>query len=120
MDRVDEEADEIIVEEIIIGSIIVAIIDKIAGGGAIRDKTAGEVETGRDKITGDEAIHNNTAGAIVAVRDKVAGEGEAILKAAEQVVELLVEPSDEAILEATEESKDPGSNPNRSKTIDCL
>ena len=37
----------------------------------------------------------------MAVRDKTAEEGE-------------------AILEATEESKDPGSNPGRGKTIDCL
>ena len=73
-----------------------------------------------DKIVGGEAVIDNTAGAIVAVRDKIAGEGEAILKAAEQVVELLVEPSVEAILEATEESKDPGSNPGCSKIIDCL
>ena len=48
----------------------------------------------------------------MAVRDKIAGGGEAVRdKTAEE---------GEAILEATEEPKDPGSNPNRSKTIDCL
>ena len=48
---------------------------------AVRDKTAGESEAIRDKIAEGEAI-----------RDKTAEEGE-------------------AILEATEESKDPGSKP---------
>ena len=73
------------------------------------DEEAGEVII--DKIAGSEAVYDNTAGAIVAVRDKIA-RGEAIRdKTAEE---------GEAILEATEESKDPGSNPGCSKTIDCL
>ena len=65
VDRVDEEADEIIVEEIIINSITEAIIDKIARGEAVLDKIArGE-----------------------AARDKTAEEGKAILVAAERIDE---------------------------------
>ena len=58
-ERVDEEADESTIEEIVIDS----IVDKIAGEGvAVRDKTAGESEAIRDKIAGGEAAHDNTVG----------------------------------------------------------
>ena len=64
-----EESDESTIEEIVIDS----IVDKIAGGEAVqdntagegvavRDKTAGESEAIRDKIAGGEAAHDNTAG----------------------------------------------------------
>ena len=60
-----------------------AIRDKIAEGGeAARDKTAEEGEAIHDKIARDEAVHDNTAG--------------------ERVEEFTVDPSIEAILEATE------------------
>ena len=62
-ERVDEEADESTIEEIVIDS----IVDKIAGGEAIRDKIAGEGVAVRDK----------TAGESVAIRDNIAG-GKAI------------------------------------------
>ena len=76
-----------------------SLIDKIAGGEAahdntagegvaVRDKTAGESEAIRDKIAGGKAVRNKTAGGeavrdntaeeIVDILDKIAG-GEAIL-----------------------------------------
>ena len=83
-----EEADEIIVEEIVIDS----IIDKIAGGEAIHDKIAEGVakllveppiETVIDKIAGGGAANDNTAG--------------------ERVEELTIDPSVElAVLEAVQ------------------
>ena len=79
--------DEIIVEEIVIDS----IIDKIAGG---------------------EAAHDNTAGEGVAVRDKTAGESEAIrdkiAEGGETADDNTIDPSVElAILEAAELAVDP-------------
>ena len=86
-DRVDEEADENIVEEIVINSSIEAITDKFAGDEAINDNAiypsvelavleavdrVGEeadedtidkiarIEAVLDKIAGDEAINDNT------------------------------------------------------------
>ena len=99
-----DEADEVIIEETVVDSIIEtvledadeeadeAIIDKIAGGEAVHDKTAGEIVAILDKI----------AGGGEAVRDKTAGEIEAILEAVERVDEFIVEPPVEAILEAAE------------------
>ena len=53
-----------------------------------------------DKIAGGRAVYDNTAGAIVAVRDKITGEAEAIHdKIAEEVAELLVEQPIEAIID---------------------
>ena len=76
---VDEEADENIVEEIVINSSVEAIIDKFAGDEAINDNTidpsielavleavdrVGEEadEDTIDKIARSEAVHDNTAG----------------------------------------------------------
>ena len=68
-----EESDEITIEEIVIDS----IVDKIAGGEAAYDNTAGErvdeetdeitieeivINSIIDKIAGGEAAHDNTAG----------------------------------------------------------
>ena len=86
------------VAELLVESPIEAIIEAVERD----DEESGEVII--DKIAGSEAVYDNTAGAIVAVRDKIA-RGEAIRdKTAEE---------GEAILEAIEESKDPGSNPGR-------
>ena len=61
-ERVDEEADEIIVEKIVINS-IEAIIDKIAGGEAAYDNTAGErVDEEADEITIEEIVINSIRG----------------------------------------------------------
>ena len=57
-ERIDEEADE-------------AIIDKIAGGEAVHDNTAGAIVAISDKIAGGEAVRYKTA-------------GEAILEAVEE------------------------------------
>ena len=77
-ERIDEEADE-------------AIIDKIAGGEAVLDNTAGAVVTISDKVARGEAA-----------RDKTAEEGKAILEATERVDEYIVEPPIEAVLVAAE------------------
>ena len=74
-DRVDEEADKNIVEEIVTNSSTEATIDKFAGGEAVHDNTAGERV---EEFTVDPSI-------------------EAILVAEERVDEFSVDPSIEAI-----------------------
>ena len=97
----NETADEVIIEKTVIESIIEAGLEAVER----IDEEADDAII--DKIAGDEAIHDNTAGGRVeeftvdpsteAIIDKIAG-GEAIYdKIAEGVVELLVEPSIEAI-----------------------
>ena len=95
-----DEADEITIEEIVIDS----IIDKIAGGEAAHDNTAGESEAIRDKIAeGGEAARDKTAEEGEAIHDKIARD-EAVHDntAGERVEEFTVDPSIEAILEAAE------------------
>ena len=89
IETVLEEADEITIEEIVIDS----IIDKIAGGEAAHDNTAGEGVAVRDK----------TAGESEAIRDKIAEGGEAANDntAGERVEELTVDPSVEVIRDKT-------------------
>ena len=79
-ERVDEEADEITIEEIVIDS----IIDKIAGGEAVLDNTAGAVVAISDKIAGDGAVLDNTAGGVVAISNKAGERDEAIRVAIER------------------------------------
>ena len=78
-----KESDEITIEEIVIDS----IVDKIAGGEAAYDNTAGErvdeeadestieeivIDSIVDKIAGGEAVQDSTAGEIVDILDKIA------------------------------------------------
>ena len=105
------KTDEITIEEIVIDS----IIDKIAGGEAAHDNTAGEGVAVRDKTAGEsEAIRDKIAEGGEAARDKTAEEGEAIHDkiardeavhdntAGERVEEFTVGPSIEAIPEAAD------------------
>ena len=140
-----KESDEITIEEIVIVSIIETVLeeaDKVIeieetsvelavleaaervdefivdpSIEAIRE-AVDRVDEEANEIIVEKIIINSI---IEATIDKIA-RGEAVYDntAEERVEEFTVEPSDEAILEATEESRDPGSNPNRSKTIDCL
>ena len=102
-----DEADEVIIEETVVDSIIEtvledadeeadeAIVDKIAGGEAVRDKIAGRIEAVRDKIAGGEAVLDKIAGG-EAVRDNTAEEVEAVREAAGRVEEPGVESPVEA------------------------
>ena len=129
IEKADEAADEVIeTEETFVELIGEAILEAVERVETVRGKIAGEGE---------------------AVRDKNAEEGEAILEAAERVEEFTVDPSVEAVLRPRNElrnllsnhlpklylrllksrgctcgrrkkSKDPGSNPGRSKTLECL
>ena len=74
-------ADEITIEEIVINSNIETIFDKIAGGKAADNNTAGERV---EELTIDPSVEL------------------AVLEAAERVDEIFVDPSIEAILEAAE------------------
>ena len=128
VDQVGEEADEDTIDKT---ARIEAVLDKIAGDEAINDNTVDPFEATIDntidlsielvvlaadrvneetdedtidKIARSEAVHDNTAG--------------------ERVGELTVDPLIEAVLEAverpTKKLRDPGSNPARIKTYNCL
>ena len=96
MERVDEEADEIIVEKLSLIRLLRLFLIKLPE--AVHDNTAGErVDEEADEITIEEIV-------IDSIIDKIAG-GEAANDntAGERVEELTVDPSVElAVLEATE------------------
>ena len=71
---------------------------------AISDKAGERDEAIIDKIAGGEAVHDNTAGERVE-EFTVESSVETVHEAAERVKEFIVEPSAEAIIEAVEESR---------------
>ena len=96
-----KESDEITIEEIVIDS----IVDKIAGGEAAYDNTAGErvdeeadestieeivIDSIVDKIAGGEAADDKTAGESVAIHDKIAEEEAADDNTIDPFIELVV------------------------------
>ena len=105
---------------------------------AVRDKIAGEAEAIHDKIA-EEAADDNTIDpsielAVPEAVDRVGEEANEIIvidsitetiidKIAEEAAEFLVEQPIEAIQAAerlTKKLRDPGSNPVRIKTYNCL